>query len=402
MTVAVIGGGASGMMAALTAASDGKNVLLFERQERVGRKLSATGNGRCNLTNIYATAEHYHGDRAFASGILERYNVDMTLEFFHSLGLLTVTESDGRVYPLSNSANSVTDVLRFALEVWGVNLISASPVRTMKKSGEIFELKTDEAVYKADAVIVATGGAAGEKLGGVGDGYKLLKSMGHSSTKLRPSLVQLLTDARYPRALKGVKADATVRLKTAERILCESEGEVLFTERGVSGPAAFDVSRVASFCGDGVVVELDFLREHSFAEVLGLLEQRRGLFPDVKLADVFTGTVQNRLGRMLVKYADISGERTVGSLSDKELKALSRAAKNFCLELSGTEGFTHAQVTAGGVPCSEFHAESLESKLCKGLYACGEVLDIDGDCGGYNLQWAWSSGYIAGRMGTCP
>ena len=243
-TVAVIGGGASGMMAALTAAEDAESrVLLFERQQRLGRKLLATGNGHCNLTNTAAAPEHYHGAEAdFVRPALEKFGPADTLRYFHSLGLLTAEEYGGRVYPLSNAANSVLDVLRYALERSGVELRCGCPAREIRRDGAGYTVVTEADTLRADALIVACGGCAGAKLGGVKDGYELLKPLGHKRTGLFPALVQLLTAPEYPRALKGVRCPASLRLGAGESVLAESRGELQFTETGVSGPAVFDLS----------------------------------------------------------------------------------------------------------------------------------------------------------------
>ena len=226
-TVVVIGGGASGMMAALTAAgSPGRHVIVLERQQRVGRKLLATGNGRCNLTNTGAAPGNYHGELPeFARSVLERFTPQDTLDFFHSLGLITVTEYGGRVYPLSNSANSVVDVLRFALERAGAELRCSTSAREIVRRDGGYTVRTDGGDIPADWLIVACGGAAGAKLGGVMDGYELLKPLGHKRTKLFPSLVQITTEPEYPRALKGVRADAAVELVCGGEVLAESGGE---------------------------------------------------------------------------------------------------------------------------------------------------------------------------------
>ncbi len=399
-TVVVIGGGASGIMAALTAADNPENrVVLLERQQRIGRKLLATGNGRCNLTNTGAQPKNYHGEQAaFAEPALARFTPRDTLVFFHALGLLTVEEYGGRVYPLSNSANSVLDVLRFALEKAGVELRTACPAREIRRQGSIYRVVTDDGSIDADRLIVACGGAAGAKLGGVMDGYELLKPLGHKRTALRPALVQILTAPDYPRALKGVRAEARVRLMAGEEILGESCGELQFTESGVSGPAAFDLSRAAAADGDGLTLHADFLP--AGADAFALLSARRETFPDQPASELFTGMLHNRLGRMLVKYANIEANRPLGSLTDKELRRAVRACTDFVLPVTGTEGFDNAQVTAGGVRTAGFNPETLESWFMPGLFVCGELLDIDGDCGGYNLQWAWASGRLAGRLGT--
>ena len=400
-TVIVIGGGASGLMAALTAAKDEQaRVLLLERQQRLGRKLLATGNGRCNLTNTGASLGHYHGeDAAFARGALARFTPEDTLAFFASLGLLTEEEYGGRVYPLSNSANSVLDVLRFAVTRAGVELHTACRVAAVRRERGGFAVECENERFFADALIVACGGAAGGKLGGVTDGYEILKSLGHGRTKLYPALTPLLTAPEYPRALKGVRADAAVELRRGRETLARSAGEVQFTDTGVSGPAVFDVSRAASLCGGGAEIVFDFFRGRSDEELLAMLRARREAMPALEAGELLCGMLHNRLGRMCVKYASLSGAAPLSTLSDADLARVLAGCRAFALELRGTAGFDAAQVTAGGVSTAQFDPDTLQSRLVPGLFACGEVLDIDGDCGGYNLQWAWASGALAGRLG---
>ena len=399
--VVIIGGGASGLMAALTAAENPENrVILLERQQRIGRKLLATGNGRCNLTNTGACPANYHGEQAaFAAPALEKFTPRDTLDYFHGLGLLTVEEYGGRVYPLSNSANSVLDVLRFALEKAGVELRCACSARQIWRQGTGYAVLTDAGTLEADRLIVACGGAAGAKLGGVMDGYELLKPLGHKRTALRPSLTQILTETDYPRALKGVRADCALRLLGGEAP-AEALGELQFTETGVSGPVAFDLSRAAATGGKGLTLSADFLRAYSEEEVFALLRARREKLPALHASELLTGVLHNRLGRMLVKYALLEANAPLAVISDQQLRALARACKNFRLPVRGVGSFDAAQVTAGGVRTSGFNPETLESWFVPGLFACGEVLDVDGDCGGFNLQWAWSSGRLAGRLGT--
>ena len=400
MRVLIIGAGASGMTAALTAARAGHGVTLFERQARVGRKLSATGNGRCNLTNTGADASHYHGeDPDFVRPALEMFTVQDALAMFRGIGLITREEYGGRVYPLSNSAASVTDTLRFALEAEGVRLVAGDRVRSLERRGGVFAVTTESgARHEGEAAIVACGGLAGEKLGGGKDGYELLKSLGHTRTSLYPALAQICTAPEFPRALKGVKADCAMRLLRGRETLAESAGEALFAETGVSGPAAFDLARTVSTAGDGLTLSLDLLRDLSFGEALAHLRARAERAPQLTAGELFIGAVPNRLARMLAKYAGLRQDAPAASLDAKALKALAGATKNFALPVRGTEGFANAQVTAGGIKTSEFDPATMRSRIVPGLYACGEVLDIDGDCGGYNLQWAWSSGHLAGRL----
>ena len=399
-TVVVIGGGASGMMAALSAAEQGHRVVLLERQQRLGRKLMATGNGRCNLTNTAASPAHYHGAEAdFVRPALEAFGAEATLAFFHALGLLTVEEYGGRVYPLSNSANSVLDVLRFALDRAGVEQRCGCSAREIRRREQGYSVLTDGGTLEADALIVACGGCAGSKLGGVTDGYTLLKALGHKRTGLYPSLVQLLTAPELPRTLKGVRCPARLRLTAGESLLAETEGELQFTETGVSGPAVFDLSRAAATGGEGLTLHIDFLGR-SGEETLALLRQRRTAFPDLETGEILTGMLHNRLGRMLVRQAGLNMALPLRALGENELKKLAAVLLDLQLPVRGTEDFDHAQVTAGGVKTGGFNPETLESWFMPGLFVCGEVLDVDGDCGGYNLQWAWSSGHLAGRLGV--
>ena len=390
------------MTAALTAAEQsGNKVILFERQQRVGRKLLATGNGRCNLSNTKLTLSNYHGrDPGFAQHALSLFPPEKALGFFGKLGLLTVVEDSGRVYPLSDSANSVVDILRFACTAAGVEMITSCPVKEIRKEGKCFVISAEGQEYRADNVIVACGGLAGGKLGGVSDGYELLKAIGHSRTALAPALVQVNTEPEYPRALKGVRADAELSIDSGGKRLAISRGELQFTEKGISGPVTFEVSRVVSMLGGKPAkAHIDFLADHSKADVRAMLAAKVERYGELTSDELFTGIVHNRLGKMLLKYSGMRSQKSMAELSAEEVSAAAGAAKDFCLNITGTEGFDSAQVTAGGMRTDEFCPETLESRIIPGLFACGEVLDIDGDCGGYNLQWAWASGRLAGRLG---
>ena len=390
------------MTAALTAAENsGNRVVLFERQQRVGRKLLATGNGRCNLSNMELTVRNYHGsDPGFAEFALMEFPPEKTLDFFKKLGLLTVTEPGGRVYPLSDSANSVVDILRYACAGSGVGIMTSCSVKAIKRDGESFQISTEEQTFKADRVIVACGGLAGGKLGGSGDGYELLRSLGHSRTALLPALVQVTADPEYPRALKGVRADAGLSIVSGEKLLAASRGELQFTDKGISGPVTFEVSRaVSALGGRPAEAHIDFLADYAPESVLEMLRSKAADYGSLPCEELFTGIVHNRLGKMLVKYSGLQSGKDMSQLSGGELAAAASAAKDFRLRIRGTEGFDNAQVTAGGIRTSEFDPRTLESLIVPGLFACGEVLDIDGDCGGYNLQWAWASGRLAGRLG---
>ena len=397
MNVCVIGGGAAGMLAALTAAEGGHRVLLLERQSRVGRKLLATGNGRCNLSNYHVSPAHYHGGAGFCDFALSQFDVGETLQYFASLGLLTVSEASGRIYPMSNMAGSVLDVLRYALERPEIDLQTGQTVTAVRKMPEGFSVKTETDTFSARRLILAAGGAAGSKVGGGMDGYRLAKSLGHRRTALYPSLVQLKTDPTYPRALKGVKAQCGISICRGSQVLARNSGEVLFTEYGVSGPAIFDLSRSVSAGGSDLTCLLNFFPDWVEAEVLHWLSQRQAAMAAHEASTLLTGSCHTRLGQMICKSAGFTNQRAAGLTRD-DLRRIARQATHFALPITGTCGFDQAQVTAGGLDTSEFDPRTLQSRLVPGLYACGELLDIDGDCGGYNLQWAWSSGRLAGKL----
>lgn len=396
MVIGIIGGGASGMAAALAAAeNEDVQVMLLERQARVGRKLQATGNGRCNLTNLHAAEGGYHGSEAsFSDYAIGQFPPEAALNWFRSLGLYTVAEESGRVYPYSDQANSVVDVLRFALEKPNIDVKLGFEVQKVKKTAGGFQIEGDGENLLCDKLIVACGGLAGTKLGGTMSGYKLLRSLGHKCTKLRPALVQLKSSWKSLPGLKGVRANCHAQILHDGAVFSESTGELQFTEYGLSGPVMFEISRDACQGGGEWICRLDFLPDMAGEDLEAELLRRK--HTQLPAGELFTGILHNRLGRVLTQEAGIGMNCPISDLSDYEIRQAAKAAK--CLEVTLTEpmGMDSAQVTAGGIATTEFDAATMESRIVSGLYACGEVLDIDGDCGGYNLQWAWSSGRLAG------
>lgn len=396
MTVAVVGGGASGLMAAIRAAGKpGKQVVILERQSRVGRKLAATGNGRCNLTNINISPDRYHGGADFVVPALQRTDAESAIRLFESLGLLCAVEEDGRVYPYTDQANSVVDVLRFAAAGRGVSVRCGCEVLGVRRRGKGFALETAEETVAADKLIIACGGAAGARLGGGMSGYRLLEALGHSRTELRPALVQLKTEGGETRALKGVRAEAELKVIVGGRPAAEKRGEVQFTDYGVSGPAVFDISRDA-LSGKDTEIILDLLCRLSEEEISHRLLRRAEEWPGLSLENAFAGMLHSRLGVMTVKRCGMSPSGRLGNLTEDGAARLAACAKHLKMKVSGSMGFDAAQVTAGGIRTDEFDPYTMESRLCPGLYAAGEVLDVDGDCGGFNLHWAWASGLAAG------
>jgi len=396
MVIGIVGSGASGMAAALAAAENPEaQVVLMERQARVGRKLGATGNGRCNLTNLHASEGGYHGDEAsFADYAISVFNPEKTVNWFASLGLFTVAEESGRVYPYSDQANSVVDVLRFALERDNITLKLGFEAEKVKKTAAGFRVESKEETVECDKLIIACGGLAGTKLGGTMSGYKFLRGLGHKCTKLRPTLVQLKSSWGGCTGLKGVRSNCHAAIYHNGQLHSRSTGELQFTEYGISGPVIFEISRdVCQEKGDWLC-RLDFLPDITGETLMAELIRRKAT--NLPASELLTGILHNRLGRVLSQSAGISQSRMVSQLSDYELQQAVRAVKEFEIGLTEPMGMDSAQVTAGGILTKEFDDTTMESRIVPGLYACGEVLDIDGDCGGYNLQWAWRAGRMAG------
>ena len=384
-------------MAAALAAAENPNVtvVLMERQARVGRKLQATGNGRCNLSNAHAALWAYHGQQPeFVEPALEAFGPGDAMFWFQSLGLYTVTEASGKVYPYSDQANSVVDVLRLNLNKPNITLKLGFEVEKIQKTKDGFCVVGQEETVTCDRLIVACGGLAGSKLGGTMAGYKLLAKLGHKSTRLRPSLVQIKTDWGSVAALKGVRANAHVRILRDGELFRESIGELQLTEQGISGPVVFEISRDVCYGPGRWTALLDFIPDLPREFLLAEINRRRET--ELPMEELLTGVLHNRLGRMLTRTAGVKRKEFARQLSDQEAEAVCNAVKSLEIVLTEPLGMDSAQVTAGGVLTEQFDKNTMQSRLVPGLYACGEVLDIDGDCGGFNLQWAWSSGRMAG------
>ncbi len=394
--IGIIGAGASGMAAALAAAENpDAEITIMERQARVGRKLQATGNGRCNLSNLHALEGGFHGeDPEFSQYAISMFSPEQTRIWFREMGLFTVAEASGRVYPYSDQANSVVDILRFSMEKPNIHLLTDCEVTRVRHQDSLFIVESGGTKLEFQRLIVACGGLAGTKLGGTMAGYKLLRSLGHTCTKLRPTLVQVKTGWRGITGLKGVRASCHAAIYHDGQLHRQSQGEIQFTDFGLSGPVMFEITRDSCQGGGEWECRLDFLPDISFEELRGELLRRRttALLTD----DLMTGILHNRLGRVLTQNAGIRSHFPISELSEQEIEAVCHSVKEFSVSLTELLGMDSAQVTAGGIVTEEFDPMTMESKLVPGLYACGEVLDVDGDCGGYNLQWAWSSGRLAG------
>jgi len=408
--VAVIGGGASGMMAALSArfassaSGEALNITVFERNERVGKKLLMTGNGRCNLTNTDSGTEHFHGKNPrFTEEALRRFGPSDVIGFFENLGVPVRMEEDNKVYPESLHAASVLDALRLALDEHDIKVIPNAFVSSVSKTGDSFCLTLSGGLtFAAAAVIAATGGMAAPATGSDGSGYALLTSFSHTLIAPLPSIVQLKTDTAFCKPLQGNKIFGKARLFVDDKGIREEYGEILFTDYGLSGPPILQLSgyvsrAFASKSRSRICVSLDFLPQVTYEETVPLLAKRAASFPERKIEDFLTGMFHKRLALGLMKKAtDKAMSARVFELSDREIRNLAKTCKALKITVTGTMPFANAQTTAGGISTSDIDPSTMASRKCGGLFTCGELLDIDGDCGGFNLQWAWSSGHMAG------
>lgn len=397
--IAVIGGGASGMIAAITARKSGKEVVILERKDRILKKVLITGNGRCNITNVNADISNYFGkDISSVENILNSFNPQDTMDFFNGLGVVCNEENRGKVYPLSGQASSVVDALRFEAERLGVRIETEFYVRKIEKEGFKFKIYSEERKkIEAGRVIIAAGGQSYPELGSNGSGFELAKELGHSVTRLSPSIVQLKTEKYQVKGLQGIKTDVAVTAYGDNKKICTYDGELLFTDYGISGNVVFNISFIMPLYKN-VEFEIDFMEKFDYNELYEILKERKKMMSHLTMENYFNGMINKKLGQFLSKMSGIEKlSKPVKDLNDSEIRKLCTVLKKYRIKILDTTGFKNAQVTAGGVSLNEVNTETLESKIVKGLYFSGEVLDIYGECGGFNLQWAWASGYIAGK-----
>lgn len=403
--VIVVGGGASGLVAAITAARTGEKVCILERLSRIGKKLLVTGNGRCNLTNTMMTPKQFHSSSgAPIKKVLDRFGYQDTIQFFKDLGVLPLIEGT-KVYPLSEQATTILDVLRMEVERLKIKVYTDTKIIAIYQQDNKWYLKTeDKSLFKAEKVIIATGGMTNTSLGCDGLGYQLLKQVGHHISEPFPILVHLLSSEPYCKMIKGTKIKATVKIFVEDSLKREEYGEVLFTEDGLSGPPIFQVSRIASEAQlkkQSVVVALDILTQFSEDELLSELYERIHNYPERTIDELLIGIVHKRLIIPLLKAAAIEKScRAISQLGYEEILRLIQTLKYFKFKIIGTRSYKFAQVTAGGIKANEIDFETMASKKAPNLYITGEVIDVDGDCGGYNLQWAFATGFIAGEACT--
>ncbi len=395
-----VGGCAAGLVAAINAKRlhPKLNIAVIEKNPRAGKKLLATGNGKCNLTNLEAL-NHSYKNKRFAEFAMNSYPPERVISFFESLGLLTYADSEGRVYPRSNTASSVLDALRFEAEKLGIAMICDTPVKEVVKKNGVFVINGE---YETQKILLATGGKASPTQGSDGSGYPIAKSLGHSITLLYPSLVPLTVKGDLVKTAKGIRARAVKLTLENGKVLKDTEGEILFTENGLSGIASMELASAAEESLNGEKVKtfthVDFVPDLTFEDVYSHLKNVRKIKGECSCEALLVGFLPKQIGVMICKAEKLyNPDKTISSFTDSELKKIAASVKNLVFEVSGTKGFANAQVTSGGVRVKEINPETMESFICKGLYFAGEIIDVDGGCGGFNLQWAWASGLLVGE-----
>ena len=397
--VIVIGAGASGLMAAILAARSGARVTILERMKKPGRKILATGNGKCNLTNTEQGLEKYRGENPlFVVSALEQFSVADTMNFFEELGVVC-KEKKGYIYPQSEQAISVLEVLLMECERLKIVIKGQEEIKSVKKQEELFLVETSSWTYQGEALILATGSKAAPVYGSDGSGYELARQFGHRLQKPLQALVPLKVQETYYGKLAGVRREVRISLFVEDALQAQEEGELQISSFGVSGIAVFQVSRFAVKALEQkkrAVLYIDFAREYTKESLEEYLWERREKSGHKRVSAFLTGFFPQKLAEVVYQILHIKESKNVNELTAQEIRDIGKLLKEFPATIVGSHSFEFAQACQGGVDTEEINPHTLESKLVSKLYFAGEIIDIDGVCGGYNLQWAWSSGFVAG------
>ncbi len=395
----IIGGGASGLSCAIRLSKLCPNIdiAILEQMPRVGKKLITTGNGRCNITNSDISFSRYHSENPkFCEFALDRFNLNFTENFFGELGVVFTFDEVGRAYPYSLQASSVVDALRFGVEGCGVNVFSETAVTAIKPQKEGYKILTDKGDFFAKTVLVAAGLlSGGKKIGSDGSLLRIMKAMGYKTVKMTPAIVQIKTDTQNVRQLKGIKVNADVTLVSGNKKIRSEFGEVLFCDYGLSGPPVLQVSREVERSAAPLRIQLDLMPEFDVKTLEIMLKNRKKVLKNRTGDEFLTGMLNKRVGQVLCKLCGIKLNEAVISVPNECIKKLAQLIKCFEFKVISTTGFDNSQVTAGGLDTRSFDNKTMMSRQNSGLFAAGEILDVDGDCGGFNLQWAWSSAFCA-------
>lgn len=398
--VIVIGAGASGIMAAIAAKRAGADVTLLDGNPIIGRKLAATGNGRCNFTNADAdnTAHYYGENKDFINAVLSCFTVSDILSFFDDIGVTPNLEEDGKYFPLSGQASSVTELLQRCVYDNGINVMLDTKVQGLNLTGKNIDVVLNDGNISADRVIIATGGMASPDSGSNGSGYEFARKIGHTVNELMPIIVQLKTKGGFYKRMSGLRIYASVKLIAENKTIREACGDVMFFDYGLSGNAVFKISCDAAYqisYGKKVYAVIDVVPQYRKDELESYIRKRCSRL-NVNVSEMLVGFINKKLIQSIIDASGVNEQKNVNEFNDAEIKALCNALKNWKLEIIGTKGWENAQATAGGIRTSEVNSCTLRSKIDSRVGFCGEILDVAGDCGGYNLSWAWASGFVCG------
>ena len=392
MDIIIIGAGASGIVTAINAKNENNRVILLEKNDRIGKKLLATGNGRCNYTNMNLSEKNYSSPD-FVKRTLEDFSNEDLINYFRILGIESTLDGN-RVYPISLKANSVLNILIYWLEKKGIEVKTKSQVKEIKKTKKGYEVITNEEILRADVVVAAFGGKAMPASGSDGVSFEILKKMGIRVTDLKPALTQLKLESKYLKHLSGTKVIGRARLLRDEKVIDEREGEILFTNYGISGPPILDMSVNTK---EGDIIEVPLINNLK-KDSIDMVYNRYYMFPDFSLEEFLMGLVDKKFIHYIVDSLDMDKNTAVNMISMGDFEKIIGLLLKSRFKVTGNTGFKNAQVTRGGVSLDEVSPENYEAKKYKDLYIIGEALDIDGDCGGYNLHFAFGCGYRLGKI----
>ncbi|MGE5362645.1 MAG: NAD(P)/FAD-dependent oxidoreductase [Bacteroidota bacterium] len=399
MKIIITGGGAAGLMAAVSAGMAGcRDVLLLESNKRCGTKILMSGGTRCNVTNQSLSAgDFYCGNKNFLKNIFSAFDNQKTVGFFSQLGLKMKTEPSGKIFPASDDAADVLNVLLTKIHSLGIQIEYSSRVTGICFKDDKFEVTASDRTYQSEKVILTTGGQSYPSTGSDGSGYALACSLGHSIIKPLPALSPVTVEDSVLTSLSGISVEARISISGKEIKTIHSEGSLLFTHFGLSGPAALNISReIARLSGQAVNFTLNFLPRYSYDSLAAELRDQIARSNPKTVLNYLRELLPLQLLESLFRYCSLDQGIRFSSLKKDELNKLCNTLTCYRLNRPGVRGFRQAEVTAGGVPLSEVRFQTMESKLREGLYLAGEILDVDGKIGGFNFQWAWSTGYIAG------
>ncbi len=399
--IIIVGGGASGVIAAITAKNLGLDVAILESNNRIGKKLLTTGNGRCNISNSNITMDRYHSANPnFFEPVLNSFSLSATISFFQELGLPLISLEEGKMYPMSLQSSSVIDILKASIEEKQIPVYLDTKVTDIKRLSGAFKLYTNTSTeYECEKLILCCGGKSAPNTGSDGSGFSLSKKLGHNIIEPIPALVQLKLSYPKLKALSGVKFDGMAEIYINNKPFKKELGEILFTDYGISGPPILQLSREASHsllqCKN-VTLKIDLMHNLNKDDLKEFLENHWGVFGYRSVHDSFIGIINKKIIPVLLKESGIENiHKSCWDLTWNEKQNIYSLLKEWKFEVVGTNGFNNAQVTAGGVNTLEINPRTLESIIVPNLYFCGEILDVDADCGGFNLQWAWASGVVA-------